>query len=131
MIPVRPELFKFAEPQSVCRLSCTSKTLRIDVRGPRPGGCSREAQLQPPTPRDDDEALARVRREIAGSSATRDRSARALPPFGCTSVLEGLTLQQAIAREAPAQVAFTPNELDDFTFFLRLTDDAGELDLGR
>ena len=35
MIPLRPELFSFADPKSVCRLSCTCKTLRSDVREDR------------------------------------------------------------------------------------------------
>ena len=113
-------LVEFADPESVCRLSCTCKTLRSDVRDAKPWGLLARAQLQPPKPRDEADALARVR-----SHVRRRLVAKALPPT--LRALEGLTLQQAIAREAPAEVAYTPNELDDFAFFLRLTDDAGEL----
>ncbi len=115
MIPIRPELFEFAEPQSVCRLSCTCKTLRSDVRDAKPWGLLARAQLQPPKPRDEADALARVR-----SHVRRRLLAKALPTT--LRALEGLTLQQAIARETPAPVAFTPDRFSDFTFFLRLTD---------
>ena len=46
--------------------------------------------------------------------------AEALPPR--RRVLEGLTLQQALSRETPAEVAFTPDSFSDFTYFVRLTD---------
>ena len=113
MIPLRPELFSFADPQSVCRLSCTCKTLRSDVRDAKPWGLLARAQLQPPKPRDEADALARVR-----SHVRRRLLAKALPTT--LRALEGLTLQQAIARETPAPVAFTPDAFSDFTFFLRL-----------
>ena len=115
MIPLRPELFEFAEPQSVCRLSCTCKTLRGDVRDAKPWGLLARAQLQPPKPRDEADALARVR-----SHVRRRLLAKALPTT--LRALEGLTMQQAIAREAPAEVAFTPDAFSDFTYFVRLTD---------
>ena len=115
MIWLRPELFKFTDLQSLCRLSCTSKTLRSDLQGIKAWARLAEAQYPPPTPRDDSDARSHVkRRELAKATPPRRR------------VLEGLTLQ-AVTRETPAEVAFTPNELDDFAFFLRLTDDAGEL----
>ena len=111
--PVRPELFKFTDPRAVCQLSGTSKTLQIDLQGTKAWARLAEAQHPPPTPRDDDEARSHVlRREIAKASPPKRR------------LFEGLTLQEAIAREAPVPVAFTPNELSDFTFFLRLM--AGE-----
>ena len=115
MIPLRPELFSFADPKSVCRLSCTCKTLRSDVRDAKPWGLLAQAQLPPPKPRDEADALARVR-----SYVRRRLLAKALPTT--LRALEGLTLQQAIARETPAPVAFTPDAFSDFTFFLRLTD---------
>ena len=99
----------------MCRLSCTCKTLRSDVRDAKAWTRLAEAQLPPPTPRDEAEAIARLRPHWR-----RRLLAEALPPR--RRVLEGLTLQEAIARETPAPVAFTPNELSDFTFFLRLTD---------
>ena len=107
----RPEVIKNADPQSLCRLSCTSKTLRSDLQGIRAWARLAEAQYPPPTPRDDNEARSHVRRRLV---------AKALP--STLRALEGLTLQQAIARETPAPVAFTPDAFSDFTFFLRLTD---------
>ena len=109
MIWLRPEVIKNADPQSLCRLSCTSKTLRSDLQGIKAWARLAEAQYPPPTPRDDNEARSHVRRrEVAKHS----------PPT--LRVLEGVTLQQAIARETPAPVAFTPDAFSDFTFFLRL-----------
>ena len=111
LILVRPEVIKNADPQSLCRLSCTSKTLHIDLQGTKAWARLAEAQYPPPTPRDDDEARSHVRRrEVAKHS----------PPT--LRVLEGVTLLEALSRPAPAPVAYTPNELSDFTFFLRLTD---------
>ncbi len=115
MIPLRPELFSFADPKSVCRLSCTCKTLRSDVRDAKPWGLLAQAQLPPPKPRDEADALARVR-----SHLLRPVVAKALPPT--LRALEGLRLQLAMARETPAPVAFTPDRLSDFTYFVRLTD---------
>ena len=115
MIPIRPELFEFADPESVCRVSCTCKTLRGDVRDAKPWGLLAQAQLPPPKPRDEADALARVR-----SHVRRRLLANALP--STRRALEGLTLQQAIARETPAPVAFTPDRFCDFTYFVRLTD---------
>ena len=113
MIWLRPELFKFTDLPSLCRLSCTSKTLRSDLQGIKAWARLAEAQYPPPTPRDDNEARSHVRRrEVAKHS----------PPT--LRVLEGLTLQQAIARETPAPVAFTPDAFSDFTFFLRLEGDS-------
>ena len=139
-------LVEFADPESVCRLSCTCKTLRSDVRDAKPWGLLAQAQLPPPKPvgtatgastatqkrsraarrldkrrpqrrrsRDEADALARVR-----SHVRRRVLAKASPPT--RRVLEGLTLQQAMARETPAEVAFTPDEFCDFTYFVRLTD---------
>ena len=115
-IPVLSELVKFTHPKELCQLSRTSKTLHIDLQGTKAWTRLAEAQLPPPTPRDEAEAIARLRPHWR-----RRLLAEALPPT--RRVLEGLTLQEAIARETPAPVAFTPNELSDFTFFLRLTDD--------
>ena len=109
--PVRPELFKFTDPRAVCQLSGTSKTLQIDLQGTKAWALLAEAQHPPPTPRDDNEARSHVlRREIAKASPPTRR------------VLEGLTLQQALSRETPAEVAFTPDSFSDFTYFVRLTD---------
>ena len=115
MILARPELIKNADPQSLCRLCCTSKTLLIDLQGTKAWARLAEAQLPPPRPRDDDEALARVR-----SHVRRRLLAKAEP--STRRVLEGVTLLQALSRETPADVAFNLDEFSDFTYFLRLTD---------
>ena len=66
MIWLRPEVIKHADPQSLCRLSCASKTLRSDLQGIKAWARLAEAQYPPPTPRDDDEARSHVkRRELA------------------------------------------------------------------
>ena len=110
-IPVPSELVKFTHPKELCQLSCASKTLHIDLQGTKAWARLAEAQLPPPTPRDDNEARSHVlRREIAKASPPTRR------------VLEGLTLQQALSRETPAEVAFTPDAFSDFTYFVRLTD---------
>ncbi len=114
MILLRPELFSFADPKSVCRLSCTGKTLHSDVRDAKPWGLLAQAQLPPPKPRDEADALARVR-----SHVRRRLLAKAEP--STRRVLEGVTLLEALSRPAPAPAVYTPNELSDFTFFLRLT----------
>ena len=89
-IPLLTELVKFTDPKALCQLSCASKTLHIDLQGTKAWARLAEAQYPPPTPRDDDEARSHVRRrEVAKHS----------PPT--LRVLEGLTLQQAIARETP------------------------------
>ena len=116
-IPVLSELVKFTDPKALCLLSCTSKSLHIDLQGSKAWTRLAEAQLPPPTPRDDDEARSHVkRRELAKASLSTGR----------VLVLEGATLQEAIAREAPAPVEFTRNRFSDFTYFLRL-EDSGRL----
>ena len=115
LILVRPEVIKHADPQSLCRLSRTSKSLHTDLQGTKAWTRLAEAQLPPPTPRDEAEAIARVR-----SHVRRRLLAKAEP--STRRVLEGVTLLEALSRPAPAPVAFTPDELSDFTFFLRLTD---------
>ena len=117
MIWLRPELFKFTDLPSLCRLNCTSKTLRSDLQGLKAWARLAEAQYPPPTPREDDEARSHVRRQEVLKRG-REACAKHAPPT--LRVLEGLTLQQAIARETPAPVAFTPDAFSDFTFFLRL-----------
>ena len=62
MIPLRPELFTFTDPKSLCLLTCTSKTLRKDVRESKAWARLAEAQLPPAKPRDAaSDALSRVR----------------------------------------------------------------------
>ena len=114
-IPVLSELVKFTDPKALCLLSCTSKTLHIDLQGTKAWARLAEAQLPPPTPRDDSEARSHVwRREVA----------KALPHP--RRVLEGVTLLEALSRETPAPFEFTRNRFTDFTYFLRL-EDSGRL----
>jgi len=116
MIWLRPELFKFTDPESVCQLSGTSKTLQIDLQGTKAWARLAEAQYPPPTPRDDNEARSHVQRRWLATVA---------PPY-LRLVLEDVTLQQALSREKPAEVAFNLDEFSDFTYFLRL-EDSGRL----
>ena len=59
-IPVLVELVKFTDPKALCQLSCASKTLHIDLQGTKAWARLAEAQLPPPTPRDDSEARSHV-----------------------------------------------------------------------
>ena len=114
-IPVLSELVKFTDPKALCLLSCTSKTLHIDLQGTKAWARLAEAQLPPPTPRDDSEARSHVwRREVAKTLPHPRR------------VLEGVTLLEALSRETPAPFEFTRNRFTDFTYFLRL-EDSGRL----
>ena len=113
MIWLRPEVIKHADPQSLCRLSCTSKTLQIDLQGIKAWARLAEAQDPPPTPREDNEARSHVKRRELAKAFDRGLERR---------VLEGVTLQQALSRQAPAPVAFPLDEFSDFTYFLRITD---------
>jgi len=115
LILVRPEVIKHADPQSLCRLSRTSKSLHTDLQGTKAWTRLAEAQLPPPTPRDEAEAIARLRPHWR-----RRLLAKAEP--STRRVLEGVTLLEALSRPAPAPVAYTSNKVSDFTFFLRLTD---------
>ena len=114
-IPVLSELVKFTHPKELCQLSCASKTLHIDLQGTKAWARLAEAQLPPPTPRDDSEARSHVwRREVAKASPHPRR------------VLEDVTLLEALSRETPAPFEFTRNRFTDFTYFLRL-EDSGRL----
>ncbi len=98
MIPLRPELFSFTDPKSVCQLTCTSKTLRKDVRESKAWARLAEAQLPPARPRDAaSDALSRVR------SQARRR-----------------LLADSLLQETPPPL-FRPNRFDDFTFFVRFS----------
>ena len=98
--PVRPELFKFTDPRAVCQLSGTSKTLQIDLQGTKAWARLAEAQYPPQTPRDDNEARSYVQRRLL---------AKAQPPR--RRLLKGVTLLEAVSRQAPAPVALLPEEL--------------------
>ena len=100
MIPLRPELFSFTDPKSLCRLTCTSKTLHKDVRESNAWARLSEAQLPPARPRDAaSDALSRVR-----SQTIRRR------------------LADALSQETP-QPQMRLNRFEDFTYFVRLEED--------
>ena len=114
-IPVLSELVKFTDPKALCLLSCTSKTLHIDLQGTKAWARLAEAQHPPPTPRDDNEARSHVQRRWLAKALPHPRR-----------VLEGVTLLEALSRETPAPFEFTRNRFTDFTYFLRL-EDSGRL----
>ena len=109
-IPVLVELVKFTDPKALCQLSCASKTLHIDLQGTKAWARLAEAQYPPQTPRDDNEARSYVQRRLL---------AKAQPPR--RRLLKGVTLLEAVSRQAPAPVAFPLDEFSDFTYFLRIT----------
>ena len=114
-IPVLSELVKFTDPKALCLLSCTSKTLHIDLQGTKAWARLAEAQHPPPTPRDDNEARSHVQRRWLAKALPHPRRA-----------LEGVTLLEALSRETLAPFEFTRNRFTDFTYFLRL-EDSGRL----
>ena len=114
-IPVLSELVKFTDPKALCLLSCTSKTLHIDLQGTKAWARLAEAQHPPPTPRDDNEARSHVQRRWIAKALPHPRRA-----------LEGVTLLEALSRETLAPFEFTRNRFTDFTYFLRL-EDSGRL----
>ena len=104
MIPLRPELFSFTDPKSLCRLTCTSKTLRKDVRESKAWARLAEAQLPPARPRDAaSEALSHVRSQV------RRR----------------LLVDSLLWSKPPPTVR--PNKFDDFTYFARFSTDDGRV----
>ena len=101
MIPLRPELVEFMEPASLCHYSSTSKTLQKDVRDAKAWELLAKAQL----PR-----------------KTRDAASEALSQV--KSHVRRRLLADAMALETPQPQTFRPNDLEDFTFFVRFEEDA-------
>ena len=100
MIPLRPELFSFTDPKSLCRLTCTSKTLHKDARESNAWARLSEAQLPPARPRDAaSDALSQVK-----------------------SYVRRRLLADALSQDAPPPLAFRPNRIEEFTFFVRFED---------
>jgi len=96
MIPLLPPLVEFMDPKSLCHYSGTSKTLRKDVRDTKAWELLAKAQL----PR-----------------KTRDAASEALSQV--KSHVRRRLLADAMAQETPQPQTFRPNQIEDFTFFVR------------
>ena len=95
MIPLLPPLVEFMDPRSLCHYSGTSKTLRKEVRDTKAWALLARAQL-PRKPRDvASEALSRVKSHVR-RRLFADELSRGTTP-----------------------VAFRPNRIEEFTFFVR------------
>ncbi len=101
MIPLLPPLVEFMDPKSLCRYSRTSKTLQKDVRDTKAWEILARAQM----PR-----------------KTRDAASEALSQV--KSHVRRRLLADAMALETPQPQTFRPNEIEDFTFFVRFVEDA-------
>ena len=99
MIPLRPELVEFMEPASLCRYSCTSKTLCKDVRDTKAWALLARAQMP----------------------KTRDAVSDALSHV--QSQVRRRLLADALSQETPQPQTFRPNRLEDFTYFVRFEED--------
>ena len=100
MIPLRPELVEFLDPQGLCHYSCASKTLSNDVRDAKAWEILARAQLP------------RKTRELASDALSRVKSH-----------VRRRQIADALGQETPAPATFTPNTLEDFTYFVRLEQD--------
>ena len=96
MIPLLPPLVEFMDPKSLCHYSGTSKTLRKDVRDTKAWELLAKAQL----PR-----------------KTRDVASEALSQV--KSYVRRRLLTDAMALETPQPQTFRPNQIGDFSFFVR------------
>ena len=96
MIPLLPPLVEFMDPKSLCHYSGTSKTLRKDVRDTKAWELLAKAQL----PR-----------------KTRDAASDAVSQV--KSYVRRRLLADALALETPQPQTFRPNQIEDFTFFVR------------
>ena len=103
MIPLLPPLVEFMDPKSLCRYGSASKTLQKDVRDTKAWALLARAQL----PR-----------------KTRDAASDALSQV--KSYVRRRLLADAMAQETPQPQTFRPNELEDFTFFVRFEEDASQ-----
>ena len=100
MIPLLPPLVEFMDPKSLCHYSGTSKTLRKDVRDTKAWELLAKAQLPRKTRDVASDALAQVK-----------------------SYIRRRLLADAMALETPQPQTFRPNEIEDFTFFVRFEED--------
>ena len=100
MIPLLPPLVEFMDPRSLCHYSSTSKTLQKDVRDTKAWEILARAQLPRKTRDAASDALSQVR-----------------------SYVRRRLLADAMALETPQPQTFRPNEIEDFTFFVRFEED--------
>jgi hypothetical protein len=101
MIPLLPPLVEFMDPRSLCHYSSTSKTLQKDVRDTKAWELLAKAQLP------------RKTRDAASDALTRVQSH-----------VRRRLLADAMALETPQPQTFRPNQIEDFTFFVRFEEDA-------
>ena len=103
MIPLLPPLVEFMDPRSLCHYSGTSKTLRKEVRDTKAWALLARAQL-PRKPRDvASEALSRVKSHVR-RRLFADELSRGTTP-----------------------VAFRPNRIEEFTFFVRFEEEGRKI----
>ena len=88
------------EPASLCRYSCTSKTLCKDVRDTKAWALLAQAQMPCKTRDAVSDALSHVQSQV------RRR-----------------LLADALSQETPQPQTFRPNRLEDFTYFVRFEED--------
>ena len=101
-IPLRPEIVQFMSPQSLCRLTCCSATLRRDVR--EADAWQRLAEVHAPRA---------VRAALESDAVSRVRSH-----------VRRRMLADSLCQETPARYLHSSlNAPMDFTFFVRVTED--------
>ena len=101
MIPLLPPLVEFMDPRSLCRYGSTNKTLGKDVRDTKAWEILARAQM----PR-----------------KTRDAASDALSQV--KSHVRRRLLADAMALETPQPQTFRPNQIEEFTFFVRFEESA-------
>ena len=100
VIPLLPPLVEFMDPRSLCHYSGTSKTLRKDVRDTKAWALLADAQLP------------RIKRDVAREALIQVKS-----------YVRRRLLADALSQDTPPPLAFRPNRLQDFTFFVRFEED--------
>ena len=100
MIPLLPPLVEFMDPASLCHYSGTSKMLRKEVRDTKAWALLARAQLP------------RIKRDVASEALSHVKSH-----------VRRRLLADALSQDTPPPVAFRPNRLEDFTFFVRFEED--------
>ena len=100
MIPLLPPLVEFMDPTSLCHYSGTSKTLGKEVRDTKAWALLARAQLP------------RIKRDVAREALIQVKSH-----------VRRRLLADALSQDTPPALAFRPNRLQDFTFFVRFEED--------
>ena len=101
MIPLLPPLVEFMDPMSLYHYSGTSKTLRKEVRDTKAWALLARAQLPRSNPRD----------------------AASLALSQVKSYVRRRLLADALSQDTPTPLAFRPNRIEEFTFFVRFEED--------